>query len=91
MKKQWQLQLCGDNIMEKKTLVKIRLKQDGTWEHVYQDGSVDQEFYELSIVELAKMQREKYLNQSQDYLEQAVQISGYKDAIEVIDYIRKLK
>ena len=77
--------------MEKKTLVKIRLKQDGTWEHVYQDGSVDQEFYELSIVELAKMQREKYLNQSQDYLEQAVQISGYKDAIEVIDYIRKLK
>ena len=77
--------------MEKKTLVKIRLKQDGTWEHVYQDGSVDQEFYELSIVELAKIQREKYLNQSQDYLEQAVQISGYKDAIEVIDYIRKLK
>jgi hypothetical protein len=24
-------------------------------------------------------------------LEQAVEISGYKDAIEVIDYIRKLK
>jgi protein-arginine kinase activator protein McsA len=77
--------------MEKKILMKIRLRQDGTWEHVYQDGSVDQEFYELSIVELAKMQREKYLNQSQDYLEQAVEISGYKDAIEVIDYIRKLK
>jgi hypothetical protein len=77
--------------MEKKTLMKIRLRQDGTWEHVYQDGSTDQEFYELNIVELAKMQREKYLNQSQDYLEQAVEISGYKDAIEVIDYIRKLK
>ena len=71
--------------------MKIRLRQDGTWEHVYQDGSVDQEFYELSIVELAKLQREKYLNQSQDYVEQAVEISGYKDAIEVIDYIRKLK
>ena len=71
--------------------MKIRLKQDGTWEHVYQDGSTDQEFYELNIVELAKMQREKYLNQSQDYVEQAVEISGYKDAIEVIDYIRKLK
>ena len=71
--------------------MKIRLRQDGTWEHVYQDGSVDQEFYELNIVELAKLQREKYLNQSQDYLEQAVEISGYKDAIEVIDYIRKLK
>jgi protein-arginine kinase activator protein McsA len=77
--------------MEKKILMKIRLRQDGTWEHVYQDGSVDQEFYELNIVELAKMQREKYLNQSQDYVEQAVEISGYKDAIEVIDHIRKLK
>ena len=70
--------------MEKKILMKIRLRQDGTWEHVYQDGSVDQEFYELNIVELAKMQREKYVNQSQDYVEQAVEISGYKDAIEVI-------
>jgi protein-arginine kinase activator protein McsA len=77
--------------MEKKVLMKIRLRQDGTWEHVYQDGSTDQEFYELNIVELAKIQREKYLNQSQDYLEQAVEISGYKDAIEVIDHIRKLK
>jgi hypothetical protein len=77
--------------MQKKVLMKIRLRQDGTWEHVYQDGSVDQEFYELNIVELAKIQREKYLNQSQDYVEQAVEISGYKDAIEVIDYIRKLK
>ena len=77
--------------MEKKTLMKIRLRQDGTWEHVYQDGSTDQEFYEMNIVELAKLQRGKYLNQSQDYLEQAVEISGYKDAIEVIDYIRKLK
>jgi hypothetical protein len=77
--------------MEKKVLMKIRLRQDGTWEHVYQDGSIDQEFYELNIVELAKLQREKYLNQSQDYVEQAVEISGYKDAIEVIDYIRKLK
>lgn len=77
--------------MEKKILMKIRLKQDGTWEHVYQDGSVDDEFYQLNIVELAKMQRAKYFEQSQDYLEQAVEISGYKDAIEVIDHIRKLK
>jgi hypothetical protein len=77
--------------MEKKVLMKIRMRQDGTWEHVYQDGSVDQEFYELNIVELAKIQRERYTNQSQDYVEQAVEISGYKDAIEVIDYIRKLK
>jgi hypothetical protein len=90
MKKQWLLPLCGDNV-NKKILMKIRLRQDGTWEHVYQDGSVDQEFYELDIVGLAKLQREKYLNQSQDYVEQAVEISGYKDAIQVIDHIRKLK
>jgi len=77
--------------MERKILMKIRLKQDGTWEHVYEDGSVDGDFYQLNIVELAKMQREKHLNQSQGYVEQAVEISGYKDAIEVIDYIRKLK
>jgi hypothetical protein len=75
--------------MEKKILMKIRLKQDGTWEHVYNDGSTDQEFYELNIVELAKMQRVKYIEQSQDYLEQAVELSGYKDAIEVIDYIQR--
>jgi hypothetical protein len=75
--------------MNKKILMKIRLKQDGTWEHVYNDGSVDQEFYELNIVELARLQREKLSNQSQDYLEQAVELSGYKDAKEVIEYIRR--
>lgn len=69
--------------------MKIRLKQDGTWEHVYNDGSTDQEFYELNIVELARMQREKLLDQSQDYLEQAVELSGYKDAKEVIDHIQR--
>jgi hypothetical protein len=74
--------------MDKKILMKIRLKPDGTWEHVYNDGSTDQEFYELNIVELARMQREKLLNQSQDYLEQAVELSGYKDAKEVIAYIQ---
>jgi hypothetical protein len=50
---------------------------------------VDQEFYELNIVELARLQREKLSNQSQDYLEQAVELSGYKDAKEVIEYIRR--
>jgi hypothetical protein len=75
--------------MSKKILMKIRLKQDGTWEHVYNDGSTDQEFYELNIVELARMQREKLLDQSQDYLEQAVELSGYRDAKEVIDHIQR--
>lgn len=75
--------------MDKKILMKIRLKQDGTWEHVYNDGSTDQEFYELDIVELARIQREKFFNQSQDYLEQAVELSGYKDAKKVIDHIQR--
>jgi len=75
--------------MDKKILMKIRLKQDGTWEHVYNDNSTDQEFYELNIVELARIQREKLFNQSQDYLEQAVELSGYKDAKEVIDHIQR--
>jgi len=75
--------------MDKKLLMKIRLRPDGSWEHVYNDGSTDQEFYELNIVELARIQREKLFEQSQDYLEQAVELSGYKDAKEVIEYIRR--
>jgi len=75
--------------MSKKILMKIRLRPDGSWVHVYNDGSVDQEFYELNIVELARMQREKLLDQSQDYLEQAVELSGYRDAKEVIAHIQR--
>lgn len=74
--------------MDKKILMKIRLKPDGTWEHVYQDGSVDDEIYQLNVVELARIQREKLFNQSQDYLEQAVELSGYKDAKDVIAHIQ---
>jgi len=75
--------------MSKKILMKIRLKPDGTWEHVYNDGSVDQEFYELNLVELARIQRVKLFEQSQEYLEEAVELSGYKDAKEVIDHIQR--
>jgi hypothetical protein len=74
--------------MDKKILMKIRLKSDGTWEHVYNDGSTDQEFYQCNPVELARIQREDLFNQSQDYLEQAVELSGYKDAKEVIAHIQ---
>ncbi len=69
--------------------MKIRLKPDGTWEHVYNDGSTDQEFYELNLVELARIQRVKLFEQSQEYLEEAVELSGYKDAKEVIDHIQR--
>lgn len=69
--------------------MKIRLRSDGTWEHVYNDGSTDQEFYELNIVELARIQREKLFEQAQVYLEEAVEKSGYKDAKEVIANIQR--
>lgn len=40
---------------DKKILMKIRLRPDGTWEHVYDDGSVDQEFYQMTPYELANI------------------------------------
>lgn len=74
--------------MKNKILMKIRLKSDGTWEHVYNDGSADQDFYELNPVELARIQREKLFEQAQTYVEEAVEKSGYKDAKEVINHIQ---
>jgi len=59
--------------------MKIRLRKDGTWEHVYDE-------LENALDELVKL---SYM--ATDYLEQAVQSSGYKDAKLVIDHIRGLK
>lgn len=56
--------------------MKIRLRKDGTWEHVYEDNPSEQEY----LVDIAS-----------DYLEQAVEASRYKDAKRVIDHIRGLK
>jgi len=53
--------------------MKIRLRQDGTWENVYDD---------------IKNQRDKLYEVASDYLEQAVEASGYKDAKEVLAYIK---
>ena len=74
-----------------KHIMKIRLRQDGTWENVYEDGSSDQEFTPLSTEMLVKMQSKQLTEIASDYLEQAVEASGYRDAKEVIDYIRGLK
>ena len=71
--------------MEKKTLMKIRLRADGKWEHVYDDEST-----QLSNKTMIKMQN-ALSELAADYLEQAVDASGYIDAKEVIDYIRGLK
>ena len=74
-----------------KHIMKIRLRKDGTWENVYDDNSSDQEFTPLSNEMLIKMQSKKLSEIASDYLEQAVEASGYKDAKEVINYIRGLK
>jgi hypothetical protein len=71
--------------------MKIRLRKDGTWENVYDDNSSDQEFAPLSNEMLIKMQSKRLNEIASDYLEQAVEASGYKDAKEVINYIRGLK
>ena len=73
-----------------KHLMKIRLRKDGTWENVYDDGSSDQEFTELSNEMLIKMQSKRLQEITSDYLEQAVEASGYRDAKLVIDHIRGL-
>ncbi len=73
-----------------KHIMKIRLRKDGTWENVYDDGSSDQEFAELSNEMLIKMQSKRLTEIATDYLEQAVEASGYKDAKMVIDHIRGL-
>ena len=71
--------------------MKIRLRQDGTWENVYDDGSSDQEFTQLSNNMLVKMQSKRLSEIAFDYLEEAVEASGYRDAKIVIDHIRGLK
>ena len=67
-----------------KYIIKIRLRKDGTWEHFYEDESSDQEY-------LVEMQANQLSQIASDYLDQAVEASGYRDAKEVIDYIRGLK
>jgi hypothetical protein len=50
----------------------------------------NQEFAELSNEMLIKMQSKRLTEIASDYLEQAVEASGYKDAKMVIDHIRGL-
>jgi len=59
-----------------KHIMKIRMRQDGTWENVYED--IEDTFNRLSEV-------------ASEYLEEAVEASGYRDAKEVINYIRGLR
>ena len=71
-----------------KHIMKIRLRKDGTWENIYDDNSSDQEFTYLSNEMLIKMQSKKHSEIASDYLEQAVDASGYRDAKEILTYIK---
>ena len=51
------------------------------------DGSVDQEFYQLDVVSLARLQRERLTEIAAEYLEDAVEASGYKDAKNILKRI----
>ena len=73
-----------------KHVMKLRLRKDGTWENVYDDGSSDQEFTQLSTNMLVKMQSKRLSEIASDYLEEAVEASGYRDAKIVLDHIRGL-
>jgi hypothetical protein len=74
-----------------KQIMKIRLRKDGTWENVYDDGSSDREFTHLSNEMLVKMQSKQLSEIASDYLDQAVEASGYRDANAVINHIKGLK
>jgi hypothetical protein len=71
-----------------KYIMKIRLRKDGTWENVYDDGSSDQEFTHLSNEMLVKMHARQLQEIASDYLEQAVEASQYRDAKVILDQIR---
>jgi uncharacterized protein HemY len=71
-----------------KHIMKIRLRKDGTWENVYDDGSSDQGWAELTPTMLSQMHSRKYTEIASDYLEQAVEASRYKDAKEILAYIK---
>jgi hypothetical protein len=71
-----------------KQIMKIRLRQDGTWENVYDDNSSDQEFTHLTNDMIVKMHSRKYTEIASDYLDQAVEASGYRDAKEILAYIK---
>jgi hypothetical protein len=74
-----------------KQIMKIRLRKDGTWENVYDDNSSDQEFTELTPNMMVQMHARKLTEISSDYVEQAVEASGYRDAKEILSYIGSLK
>ena len=83
--------------MDKKILMKIRLRPDGKWEHVYNDGSTDQEFYQLDgqgLADLTRKRREDKLIEyhclrafQESLLEEVLERSEWHEAKAVIKNI----
>lgn len=88
--------------MDKKILMKIRLRPDGTWEHVYNDGSTDQEFYQTSPHDLARMhqmrhemERDAILKRNalmvENFIEQALEYSDLRESKILLEHIMRMK
>ena len=80
--------------MEPKKLLKLRLREDGTWEHVYEKDV----FYELDAFlmdELHKQtrmnRRERILKKAEDYIEEALAMSDYEESKIVLSHVMSLK
>ena len=80
--------------MEPKKLLKIRLREDGTWEHVYEKDV----FYELDAFLMAELhkqtrmsRRERIQKSAEDYIEEALELSDYEESKIVLSHIMNLK
>jgi hypothetical protein len=81
--------------MEPKKLLKIRLKEDGTWEHVYEKNDIFQELDAFLLAELQKQtrmsRRERIQKKAEDYIEEALAMSDYEESKIVLSHIMNLK
>jgi hypothetical protein len=81
--------------MEPKKLLKIRLREDGTWEHIYEKD----EFIPLDAYLLAELhkkkptmsRRERIQKSAEDYIEEALELSDYEESKIVLSHIMNLK
>jgi len=70
----------------KKTIWKIRLRQDGTWEHVYFNG---EEKKIENAKEIAMLEEIKRLEEFKEYLiEAALEVKGFAEANTVIHRVK---
>lgn len=80
--------------MEPKKLLKIRLRQDGTWEHIYEDEFVPIDPFlmaELYKTKTRMSRRERIQKSAEDYIEEALELSDYEESKIVLSHIMNLK